>query len=104
MKRPDAKAGAAFVESHLISSPRDAVELAGLIRNAKTGVETTFRVWFDRTSPNALPLRFEFQPKSYLRLVFEAVPAGDPAVVKSFADAGLGPQPDVAPVARAALR
>ncbi|MGA2181490.1 MAG: hypothetical protein ABSH47_00545 [Bryobacteraceae bacterium] len=104
VKRPDAKAGATFVESHLISSPRDAVELAGLIRNAKTGVETTFRVWFDRTSPNALPLRFEFQPKSYLRLVFEAVPVGDPAVVKSFADAALGPQPDGAPVSRAALR
>jgi hypothetical protein len=104
VKRPDEKAGAKFVENRLISSPRDAVELAGLIRNAKTGVETTFRVWFDRTSPNALPLRFEFQLKSYLRLVFEAVPAGDPAVVKSFADASLGAQPSGSSISRAAFR
>jgi hypothetical protein len=102
VKRPDEKAGAEFMANQMISSPRDAVELAGLIRNAKTGVETTFRVWFDRTSPNALPLRFEFQPKSYLRLVFEAVPAGDPAVVKAFSDPL--PQPGTAAISRAAFR
>ena len=80
------------------------MELTGLIHNVKTGVETPFRVWFDRTSPNSLPLRFEFQPKSYLRLVFEAVPAGDPAVAKAFAEAGLGAQPGSASNSRAALR
>jgi len=102
VKRPDAQAGQKFVESRLMASPGDAVELTGLIRNAKTGVETTFRVWFDRTSPNALPLRFEFQPKSYLRLVFEAEPAGDPVVVRAFADAG--PQPGGSSIPRAAFR
>jgi len=86
VKRPDAKAGAQFTQAHLIASPNNAVELSGLIRNAKTGVETTFRVWFDRTSPNSLPLRFEFQPKSYLKLVFEAQPATDPAMVRVFAE------------------
>lgn len=100
VKQADEKAGATFVQSGLMASPRNAVELTGLIRNAKTGVETTFRVWFDRASPNALPLRFEFQPKSYLRLVFEAEPVEDPAVVKVFADPG----PGGGPVARAALR
>jgi hypothetical protein len=104
VKRSDEKTGAKLVESRLMSSPRDAVELAGLIRNAKTGVETTFRVWFDRTSANALPLRFEFQPKSYLHLVFEALPAGDPAVPRSFADLGPGPQPRAASISRAAFR
>jgi hypothetical protein len=101
VKRRDTKSGAHFVESRLIASPNDAVELSGLIRNAKTGVETTFRVWFDRTSPNALPLRFEFQPKSYLRLVFEAEPRVDPAVMKAFAepDPGSG-----ASISRASLR
>ncbi|MGD0619993.1 MAG: hypothetical protein ABSB67_20305, partial [Bryobacteraceae bacterium] len=81
VKRVDEKMGAQFVDDRLISSSRDAVELAGLIRNATTGTETTFRVWFDRTSPNLLPLRFEFQPKSYLRLTFEALPAEDPGTV-----------------------
>ena len=83
VKRADEKMGAQFVGDHLIASPRDAVELAGLIRNAATGAETTFRVWFDRTSPNLLPLRFEFQPKSYLRLAFEALPAEDSATVRA---------------------
>ena len=84
VKRPDVKTGAKLVASRLIASPDRAMELSGLIRNAKTGVETTFRVWFDKASPNAPPLRFEFQPKSYLRLVFEAQPTEDPAVVKAF--------------------
>jgi hypothetical protein len=102
VKRPDPKAGATFAGNRLIASPRDAVELAGLIRNAKTGVETTFRVWFDRASPNALPLRIEFQPKSYLHLVFDAQPEGDPAVVKAFADPG--PPPGGTSISRAAFR
>jgi hypothetical protein len=94
VKRADEKMGGQFVGDHLIASPRDAMELAGLIRNAVTGTETAFRVWFDRTSPNLLPLRFEFQPKSYLRLAFEALPAEDPATVRVFAD------PESAPVVR----
>lgn len=106
VKRSDAKTGARFVESRLLTSGKDAVELSGLIRNAKTGVETTFRVWFDRTSPNALPLRFEFQPKSYLRLVFEAQPAADPAVMKAFSDPdhSLNPPPGGTSVSRASFR
>ena len=67
-------------------------------------LETTFRLWFDRTSPNSLPLRIEFQPKSYLRLVFGAVPAEDTTVVKSFTDAIPGAQTGEASITRAAFR
>lgn len=102
VKRADERTGQRFVENHLLSSPRNAVELTGLIHNVKTGVDTTFRVWFDRTSPNALPLRFEFQPKSYLRLAFEAVPATDRAVAEAFADRD--PHAGSTPISRAALR
>jgi hypothetical protein len=103
-KRPDQKAGAVFVQDRLMASSRGAMELDGLIRNVKTGVETTFRVWFDRSSPNPLPLRFEFQPKSYLRLVFEAEPAEDPEVVKSFPEPAPSlPSPNTA-FSRAAFR
>ena len=99
VKRPDAKAGAQLAVAHLISTPGDAMEMAGVIRNEKTGAETTFRLWFDRASPCSLPLRFEFQPKSYLKLVFEAQPAMDPATVRAFAE----PSPH-ATAASAALR
>ena len=91
VKRADEKMGSQFVGDRLLASPRDAVELAGLIRNVATGTETTFRVWFDRASPNLLPLRFDFQPKSYLRLAFEALPAEDPATVRAFADPAIAP-------------
>jgi hypothetical protein len=104
VKRADAKAGAQFAEARLMSAAGDAIEMAGLIRNAKTGAETTFHVWFDRSSPNSLPLRFEFQPKSYLKLVFEAQPAPDPtmdpAMVKAFAE----PMSHAPAAASAALR
>ena len=104
VKHTDEKSGVHFQQSRLISSPKDAMELDGTIHNMKTGADTAFRVWFDRTSLNALPLRFEFQPKSYLRLMFEAVADGDPAVVKAFADLGTSPQPASASLSRTALR
>ena len=100
VKRPDTRAGAQFAAARLISTPSDAIEMAGLIRNAKTGAETAFRVWFDRTSPNSLPLRFEFQPRSYLKLVFEAQTGADPALMKGFAES----VPHVAAAQPATLR
>jgi hypothetical protein len=44
------------------------------IHNEKTNESSSFRLWFEADSPNFLPLRFEFKPKSYLRLVFDAEP------------------------------
>lgn len=32
-----------------------------------------FKVWFDPSEPGAPPLAFEYQPKSYLRVRFDAV-------------------------------
>ena len=48
-------------------------KLKGEILNESTGRKTNFSVWFE--AGNALPLRIEFQPKTYLRLTFEAVAA-----------------------------
>ena len=45
--------------------------LNGSLRNEKTNETTTFRLWFEKGSANFLPLRFEFKPKPYLRLVFD---------------------------------
>jgi hypothetical protein len=32
-----------------------------------------FRLWIEEGAPRPLPLRIEYQPKSFLRLTFEAV-------------------------------
>jgi hypothetical protein len=43
----------------------------GQIRNLRTGRETSFRLWLEDDSA-IVPVRFEFQPRSFLRLSFEA--------------------------------
>ncbi len=47
----------------------------GKIRNERTRYETLFRVWMDEASNSVVPVRIEFQARSYLRLTFEALPA-----------------------------
>jgi hypothetical protein len=46
----------------------------GKIRNLRTGYETLFRLWLEEASDSIVPVRFEVQPRSFLRLTFEAVP------------------------------
>jgi hypothetical protein len=50
------------------------MQLSGVLRNEKTHEASSFRLWFEQGSANFLPLRFEFKPKSYLRLVFDEEP------------------------------
>lgn len=45
----------------------------GKIRNLQTGRETAFRLWLENTPDSVVPVRIEFQPRSFLRLTFEAV-------------------------------
>jgi hypothetical protein len=47
------------------------IAVRGRIRNLLTGRETSFRLWLDDDS-SIVPVRFEFQPRSFLRLTFEA--------------------------------
>jgi hypothetical protein len=47
----------------------------GKIRNLGTGRETPFRLWLADAPDSILPVRIEFQARSFLRLTFEAVPA-----------------------------
>ena len=53
------------------SSPERLVAVRGKIRNLRTGRETSFRLWLEHDS-SIVPIRFEFQPRSFLRLTFEA--------------------------------
>jgi hypothetical protein len=48
------------------------VAVRGKIRNLRTGRETSFRLWLEDDS-SIVPVRFEFQPRSFLRLTFEAI-------------------------------
>jgi len=51
------------------------LQVRGKIRNLHTGVESPFRLWLEGASDSIVPVRIEFQPRSFLRLTFEAVPA-----------------------------
>jgi hypothetical protein len=44
----------------------------GKIRNRRTGGLTTFSVWMEDSPGSIVPKRIEYQPRSFLRLVFEA--------------------------------
>ena len=69
---PDAKMGARLRERGIVKNARSVVHMTGVIRNLKLGTKTNFSVWWDRDSTSPLPVRIELEPKSYLRLAFEA--------------------------------
>jgi hypothetical protein len=68
----DAKATAYFRERRLIAVPAEVVRVTGRLRREPGGKETEFRLWIPSGADRPLPLRIEYQAKSYLRLVFEA--------------------------------
>jgi hypothetical protein len=47
--------------------------IKGSVRNQRTGNRTAFRVWIEKAPNPVIPVRIEFQPRSFLRLNFEAV-------------------------------
>jgi hypothetical protein len=50
-------------------------QVRGKIRNLGTGRDYLFRMWLDEAAGSIVPIRIEFQPRSFLRLTFEALPA-----------------------------
>jgi hypothetical protein len=68
----DPKATAAFRERRLISPNAEVLRATGQLRRDNGGKEQTFRLWFESGAEKPVPLRIEYQAKSYLRLVFEA--------------------------------
>ena len=73
-KIPDRQQGERFAELGLTSRPDCIIEVRGRTREDRSGHQTTFRLWIEDGPANALPLRIEFQPRSYLRLSFEVDP------------------------------
>jgi hypothetical protein len=70
-KKSDPRAGRRFAERGLVSQPESVIALSGTIRNLLTGDKTPFRIWTEKTG-RSVPLRIEYQPRSFLQLALEA--------------------------------
>ncbi len=55
--------------------PERLLVFRGGVRNQRTGRQTAFRLWVENAPGSIIPVRIEFQPLSFLRLTFEALPA-----------------------------
>jgi hypothetical protein len=71
-KSPDPKAASLFRERRLIAPGAAVIRVAGSLRRLEGGKPIEFRLWIEQGAPRPLPLRIEYQAKSYLRLTFEA--------------------------------
>jgi hypothetical protein len=69
----DHKATEHFRQRALLPGSAQAVRISGRVRRLTGGKETEFTLWVSSAEERPLPLRIEYQPKSYLRLRFEAV-------------------------------
>jgi len=68
----DPQATAHFRARGLLAANDYATCASGKVRRENGGAEHHFRLWFQQGAQRPLPLRIEYSPKSYLRLVFEA--------------------------------
>jgi hypothetical protein len=68
----DPRAGERLRQRGLARQASSVVHMTGVTRNVKTGAKTRFHVWWDRDTATPLPLRVELEPRSFLRLAFEA--------------------------------
>jgi len=69
-RAPDPKASRDFRARGLASGPVTAV--TGKLQRAVGGKPIDFRLWVEESAARPIPLRIEYQPKSYLRVAFEA--------------------------------
>ncbi len=69
---PDPRLGEKLCQRGVVTRAESVVHMVGTTRNLQTGARTRFSVWWDRDSQSVLPVRIELEPKSFLRLAFEA--------------------------------
>jgi hypothetical protein len=72
---PDRKRGEEFAAAGLVKNPAGVLRLEGRSRHMATNSRSSFVIWQDLADPDGLPLRFEFQPRSFLKLTFERDPS-----------------------------
>ena len=68
-KTLDRHVGEILVSKNLASSAQRVLRVAGRTRNLANGRTSTFKFWLEEGSD--YPLRIEFQPRSYLRIILE---------------------------------
>jgi hypothetical protein len=68
----DAKAASFFREQRLIPAKAGVTRISAWLCREEGGTPSEFRLWIEEGTPLPLPLRIEYRPKSYLRLMFEA--------------------------------
>jgi hypothetical protein len=68
----DPRAASYFRDRGVIRAGAGVVRVSGKVRREAGGKETEFRVWIEEGAAQPVPLRIDFQPKAYLRLVMEA--------------------------------
>jgi hypothetical protein len=73
-KERDHHQGVRLAQLGLTARPDAVLQVRGRIREAQGTRQTSFRLWIEDGPARPLPLRIEFQPRSYLRLSFEADP------------------------------
>lgn len=71
-KAHDPKAAASFRERGLIPAGAQVLRASGKVRRESGGKESNFRLWVEEGAAQPLPLRIEYQARSFLRLIFEA--------------------------------
>jgi hypothetical protein len=69
---PDPGAANYFRQKGILRNGAKVTRVAGKVRRQSGGKETNFRIWVAEGATQPLPLRIDFAPKSYLRLIFEA--------------------------------
>jgi hypothetical protein len=77
-KERDPQQALRFAQLGLTSRPDGVLQVRGRIREERGGHPVTFRLWIEDGPKMRLPLRIEFQPRSYLRLAFEIDPKASP--------------------------
>ncbi len=83
-EQPDAVAGKEFAQRSMVASPDDVMRVEGRSKQIDAGKKAAFTLWKNRRDRSGLPLRFEFRPKSYLKLSFEADPSIRPPATASW--------------------
>jgi hypothetical protein len=63
--------GQQFASKGLVRDAATVWRLNGSIRDLDKDKSGEFKIWFDSTDASAIPIRFEFKPKSFLKLAFE---------------------------------
>jgi hypothetical protein len=78
-KKPDPRTGQRLAAKGVAHRAASVTAIAGTIRNLRTGEKIVFRVWTE-DGGDPVPLRIEYQPRSYLQLALETEPEGRASV------------------------